>query len=87
MKDLLNQITSKEMSTAKRMGYVNNFTKVMYSTCKNLSMFASPHLLCMLQTGKLLEEQSSGHFIPLALFSLACIANAIQLWLVMAGKQ
>ena len=49
MKDLLNQITSKEMSTAKRMGYVNNFTKVMYSTCKNLSMFASLHLL--LQTG------------------------------------
>ena len=28
MKDLLNHITNKEMSTAKRMGYVNNFTKV-----------------------------------------------------------
>ena len=55
MKDLLNQITSKEMSTAKRMGHVNNFTKVMYSTCiKNLSMFASLHLL--LQTGKLLKN-------------------------------
>ena len=29
MKDLLNQISSKEMmSTTKRMGYINNFTKV-----------------------------------------------------------
>ena len=38
MKDLLNQITSKEMSTAKRMGYVNNFTKVMYRSIICLSV-------------------------------------------------
>lgn len=61
MKDLLNQITSKEMSTAKQMGYVNNFTKVMYSRCKNLSMFASLHLL--LQTGKLLKNNHQDAFL------------------------
>ncbi|XP_068727211.1 rapamycin-insensitive companion of mTOR-like isoform X1 [Montipora capricornis] len=31
MKDLLTQITCKEMSTSKRMGYVNNFTKLIQS--------------------------------------------------------
>lgn len=31
MKDLLYQITTKEMmSTVKRMGYINNFTKVLF---------------------------------------------------------
>ena len=29
MRDILSQITCKEMSTSKRMGYVNNFTKVL----------------------------------------------------------
>ena len=75
MKDLLNQITSKEMSTAKRMGYVNNFTKVMYSTCKNLSMFASLHLL--ITDWQTFEEKTSGYVIPLAPFSVARIANVI----------
>lgn len=29
MRDILSQITCKEMSTSKRMGYVNNFTTVL----------------------------------------------------------
>jgi len=31
MRDILSQITCKEMSTSKRMGYVNNFTKLIQS--------------------------------------------------------
>ena len=61
MKDLLNQITSKEMSTAKRMGYVNNFTKVVNSACKNLSMYASLHLL--VQTCKRLKNNHLDTFL------------------------
>ncbi|XP_078353189.1 rapamycin-insensitive companion of mTOR-like isoform X2 [Oculina patagonica] len=36
MKDLLNQITTKEMmSTSKRMGYINNFTKLIQNVGEN----------------------------------------------------